>query len=63
MDFQINKQDEWARKHLKDIKWNQVKEPKRFTLDLFFGQNSYCQKSEDFDYKLCKVRKLTIIGD
>ena len=40
-----NKQEKRAHKYLKDIKWNKVKEPKRFTVDLFFDQNSYYQNT------------------
>ncbi|KAH0874387.1 LOW QUALITY PROTEIN: hypothetical protein HID58_071749 [Brassica napus] len=36
-----NRREEGALKYLKNIKWNRVEEPKIFTLELLFVQNSY----------------------
>ncbi|XP_010548666.1 PREDICTED: nucleosome assembly protein 1;2 isoform X2 [Tarenaya hassleriana] len=38
---EITERDEGALKHLKDIKWSRVDEPKGFKLEFFFDQNTY----------------------
>ena len=42
---QITERDEEALKHLKDIKWCRIDDPKGFKLEFFFDTNSYFKNS------------------